>query len=256
MRQQKVGNLMEPHKREDRERREIAGLEGAYEVTRTGLIWSVEQEDWIEPATQWPFVKLPLRGMMFDLNLFDILALSWLSPDQRAVLRGMGPQSKPWSLELLAKEQELQVPVYALAGAANSMAEDDFDHWARLKKAEGSVVLTVTDAKLDDYKASLFEHHRPPSKGGNTRALHVHVLYLGDESYSFFAMGAKKWVFAADTVSFKYLVTEKGYRNILRDTLVARDKDGKPVVRGLREHKRVLRSAPTRLPGSRRERNS
>lgn len=256
MRQQKVGNLMEPHKREERGRRAIAGLGGAYEVTRTGLIWSVEQEDWLEPATKWPFVKLPNRGLMFDLNLVDILALSWLSPAQRAELRAMGPQAKPWSAELLAKEQELQVPAYALACAASSAAEDDFEHWARLKKAESSVVLTVTDAKLDSYQAFLSEHHRPPSKGGNTRALHAHVLRLAGESYSFFAMGAKKWVFAADTVSFKYLVTEKGYRNILRDTLVARDKDGKPVVRGLRERKQVLRSAPTRLPGSRRERNS
>lgn len=256
MRQQKIGNLAEPHRREDRERRAIAGLEGSYEVTRTGLIWSLGQEDWVEPATSWPFVKLVHNDSLLDLNLVEILALSWLSPQQRAALRALGPQEKPWSAKLLAKEVELQVPVYSLACAANSSSDEDFEHWTRLKHGEDAAVFSVEGAKLDDYKAFLCEYYRPPSKGGNTRALHAHVLYIGGERYSFFALGAKKWVFASDTTSFKYRVTEAGHRNVLRDTLVTRDKAGLPVVRGHRGHKSVLRTAPTRLPGSRRERNS
>lgn len=112
---------------------------------------------------------------------------------------------------------------------------------------------SIEGAVLDYYKTFLSEPYRPPSKGGNTRALHTHVFYINGEKYSFFALGAKRWVFASDKVSFKYKVTPEGYKNILRESIQVIDKSGVTVERGLRGFKRVLRTAQPRTPGRRRE---
>lgn len=112
----------------------------------------------------------------------------------------------------------------------------------------------IGDARIEKYQAFPQEHHRPPSRGGNTSALHVHVLTVSGERYSFFALGTKQWVYKGDTVSFDYVVVKDGkYRNIDRSTLETKDKDGNTVIRGDRRWKPTLRSAPTRMPASRRE---
>lgn len=253
-RMQKVGNLSEPFNRSDRKRMPLLGLEDAFEITRTGLVWSLDDEDWVEPAAAWPFVKLVYQDRLLDLNLIEMVALSWLGPQQRAMLRSeLGPQQKPWSPELLSNEQALNVPVYALSSASGSRDDNDFEHWSRLAEAHAPTAARVENATVHTYSSKLFEHYRPPSKGGNTRALHTHLLLIGGKTYSFFALGTKQWVFSGDTVSFNYLTTAKGFHNVLRDSILTRDKNGELVERGLRGRKRVLRTAPTRLPGSRRE---
>lgn len=106
--------------------------------------------------------------------------------------------------------------------------------------------------KIESYKVFLKEHSRPPSRGGNTKALHAHVLEIEGERYSFLAFGSQQWVFKADTVTFEFEVTADGYKNVLTDTLRTADHKGNVVVRGSRGTKR-LRTAPSRLPSSRRE---
>jgi len=110
----------------------------------------------------------------------------------------------------------------------------------------------VEGKRVEKYGTHLTEKSRPPSKGGNTRAMHQHFLTIDGVTYSFWAMGARQWVFASDTVSFEW-VQNNGYKNIVDGTLVTLDKSGKPVVRGLRGSKPFLRTASARLPGSRRE---
>lgn len=111
----------------------------------------------------------------------------------------------------------------------------------------------IEDQPVETYHAVLKENSRPPSKGGNTRAWHQHTLVIGGERYSFLGLGAKKWVFAGDTVSFEWdWDSLKRYRNIDPDSVVTRNKHGETVVRGERGAKK-WRTAVTRPPGRRSE---
>lgn len=111
----------------------------------------------------------------------------------------------------------------------------------------------MKNARRSSYQTILIEPHRPPSKGGNTRAWHSHVLVVDGVRYSFLAIGARRWVYAGDTVSFewKWDATKK-YRNIRSDSIKVRDKNGAVIERGLRGDK-PIRTAEARMPVSRRE---
>lgn len=110
----------------------------------------------------------------------------------------------------------------------------------------------IQNRKIEAYRTYLKEPSRPPSKGGNTRALHSHVLVIDGQNYSFLALGSQQWVFKADTVSFTFEVSN-GYNNISTETLITRNPNGQSIVRGNREYKATLRTAVSRMPGSRRE---
>ncbi|HGP0857377.1 TPA: hypothetical protein ACLFOX_003636 [Yersinia enterocolitica] len=110
----------------------------------------------------------------------------------------------------------------------------------------------VESKKITSYGMFLNEPSRPPSRGGNTGALHSHVLEIEGEKFSFLSLGSQRWVFKSDIVSFEYKI-ENGYKNIIKDTIVTIDRNGNVVSRGNRAFKTQLRSTPTRLPGSRRE---
>lgn len=110
----------------------------------------------------------------------------------------------------------------------------------------------ITDQHFEKYRLFLVEKHRPPSRGGNTGALHAHVLFIEGERYSFLALGSQQWAYKSDTVSFAYELKD-GYKNVVRDTFVAVSKSGVPVVRGDRGFKVKLRTADSRMPASRRE---
>lgn len=111
----------------------------------------------------------------------------------------------------------------------------------------------VGPAPVENYRVFLVDQYRPPSKGGNTRAWHQHSFEIGDARYSFLALGAKKWVFARDTVEFEWEWDETSkYRNVVSETLRTCDHNGRPVVRGERGGKK-WRAAPPRMPASRRE---
>lgn len=113
--------------------------------------------------------------------------------------------------------------------------------------------LEVKDAKIEDYFTFLKEPSRPPSRGGNTKALHQHVIIVDGEKYSFLAFGSKRWAFKSDLVSFQYVLKGQ-YKNIDKETIRTVNAKGQVVVRGMRDFQKKLRTAPTRLPGSRRER--
>lgn len=112
--------------------------------------------------------------------------------------------------------------------------------------------IKVERKQITAYGKFLVEHSRPPSKGGNTGALHSHVLEIDGERFSFLALGSQQWVFKSDTVSFEYEIKD-GYKNIALETIATLDRHGQPVVRGDRGFKSKLRTASARLPGSRRE---
>ena len=111
---------------------------------------------------------------------------------------------------------------------------------------------SIRNATIDSYYTGLREPHRPPSRGGNTRALHAHYLVVAGETYSFLALGSRRWVFKRDRVSFDFEV-KGAYKNIDAGTIRTVDGKGRVVVRGYRGFKPKLRTAQTRLPVSRRE---
>ena len=112
---------------------------------------------------------------------------------------------------------------------------------------------SLENVQPSSYQAFLNEPHRPPSRGGNTGAWHAHVLVVDGQKYSFLALGARKWAYVGDTVSFawKWDASRK-YRNIDPGSVTVRDKSGTIVVRGLRGTK-PRRTAQARMPASRRE---
>ncbi|MBO1501456.1 hypothetical protein JKX24_05445 [Serratia proteamaculans] len=110
----------------------------------------------------------------------------------------------------------------------------------------------VESKKITSYGMFLKEPPRPPRLAGNTGALHSHDLEIEGEKLSFLALGSQQWVFKSDIVSFENKI-ENGYKKIIKDTIVTIDRNGNLVSRGNRDFKTQLRSAPARLPGSRRE---
>lgn len=114
----------------------------------------------------------------------------------------------------------------------------------------------VDRSTIEDYTFKLMEFSRPPSKGGNTRAQHRHAMKINGAWYSWFALGAQKWVFVNDAVSFDWRWDESHkYRNVIPASIQTWNQAGNPVHRGIRGSKPKLRTAPTRLPARRSEWN-
>ena len=105
--------------------------------------------------------------------------------------------------------------------------------------------LRIENKKITSYKLFLKEPSRPPSRGGNTNALHSHILEIEGEKYSFIALGSQQWVFKSDNVSFHYEVND-GYKNIIKETLVTITKSGETIIRGNRGFKNQLRTTSAR----------
>lgn len=113
--------------------------------------------------------------------------------------------------------------------------------------------MRVENAKVEKYRTFLKDKYRPPSKGGNTGAWHLHVLQVNGESYSFLNAGSQKFVFKKDTVSFEWAWDDTGkYRNIKPTSIIVRDENGNSVVRQIAASKK-WRTAEARMPVSRRE---
>ncbi len=112
--------------------------------------------------------------------------------------------------------------------------------------------LHIENKQFTSYRMFLHEQSRPPSRGGNTNALHAHILEIDGEKYSFLALCSQQWIFKSDVVSFEYEINN-GYNNIIKESIVTIDRFGKVVTRGNRGFKKQLRTALSRMPASRRE---
>ncbi len=115
--------------------------------------------------------------------------------------------------------------------------------------------MKVEKAEVEHYGVYLKDKSRPPSRGGNKRAWHQHVITIAGERYSFLAPWSGKFVYSRETVSFDWDWDETGkYRNADGLSVVAWSADGKPQRRGERGTK-PWRTADTRLPARRSEWN-
>lgn len=111
--------------------------------------------------------------------------------------------------------------------------------------------LYIESRSIDEYAAPrLCEPSRPPSRGGNGKALHRHAFRIDSTWYSFFAAGSKKWIFKNDVVSFQFETVEKDgrvFNNVKLDTLHVVDSKGIKTTRGGGIYSKKLRTAVTRL---------
>ena len=113
--------------------------------------------------------------------------------------------------------------------------------------------MQITKGEVTRYSTLLVDKSRPPSRGGNKKAWHRHVLIIDGETYSFLAAWSGKFVYASETVSFDWEFDPTGrYRNVSVATIVAHTAKGEDVRRGDRGGK-VWRTAETRLPARRSE---
>lgn len=113
--------------------------------------------------------------------------------------------------------------------------------------------MRVEKAQVEHYGVYLKDKSRPPSRGGNKRAWHQHVLTIGGERFSFLAAWSGKFVYRGETVSFEWEWDEdRRYRNIDVTSVVAHKQSGEDVARGERGSK-TWRTADTRLPARRSE---
>jgi hypothetical protein len=111
----------------------------------------------------------------------------------------------------------------------------------------------IEKSGFNAYNAYLAEPSRPPSQGGNTRALHRHVIIIGGDKYSFFAPWSGKFAHKGELISFDWDWDRTGtFRNIDTGSFEAFTRDGVRQVRGDRGDKN-RRSASARPPGRRSE---
>lgn len=62
--------------------------------------------------------------------------------------------------------------------------------------------MNIEKAEVEHYGIYLKDKSRPPSRGGNKRAWHQHVITVAGERYSFLAPWSGKFVYSGETVSF------------------------------------------------------
>lgn len=113
--------------------------------------------------------------------------------------------------------------------------------------------MKVEKAEIEHYGVYLKDKSRPPSRGGNKKAWHQHVITIGGEIYSFLAAWSGKFVFKGETVSFDWdWDSTQKYRNVDVTSVVAFGKSDIETRRGERSSK-PWRTATTRPPGRRSE---
>ena len=249
--QQTFDGVRDAKKKDEREYRDPQNI--GIEVARGGKMRMAGE--YVEDYDKFPHMIIPGDDGLYRAHVPAAVALAWTTPEERAQIRERLPEGAHHSSdEVMAMVAELNVWKHAIAEITRTDDDsltvvDDIPvtSWA------GKDVRRHEGVTVEDYKAYLYEPYRPPSKGGNTTALHIHRFTLEGKQYSFFARGSKKWIFKSDEASFDYIVTEEGYHNVIPTSVVTKDAKGKVIQRGNRTRKKTLRTAQTRPPGSRRE---
>lgn len=254
VRKLKRNGLTEAWKIQDREYKTVPDTEGiilsgAIGVSRGGIFKELnDPEAILAQPVKWPFDYFETDKGFVRANVLAAVAVTYLSPEQRDEIRSEFPtgihHSDPRIVPVVEK---YNVNKYAISYITNTKDIDIevLDVLHDLADSKGKLGF-VNGATVAAYNTKLVEFYRPPSRGGNTKALHKHLMLIEGQWYSFFALGSKKFVFKNDTVKFEYLSTEEGYRNVKKQTIVTKDEKGKLVYRGNRGFKKQLRTTPSR----------
>ncbi len=107
-------------------------------------------------------------------------------------------------------------------------------------KKEIKQLISIADKKVTNYKARAVERSKP-GKGDSAKILHAHSFDIDEVKYSFLAISHIRWIKCTDTVCFNFFINKDGYNNIVRSSLLIKDKDGELIERGNRAFKKRLR---------------
>lgn len=214
-------------------------------VSRTGLVRELDREDMeVQEPQEWPYCYIETESGFVKVNVIAAVAITYLSLEQRDEIRSQCPKGTRHGDEIVKLHvSKYNVSKHAIALISNCNDEElkVFHDLSELNDEKGELH-TLKNGNWEAYETFLIEAYRPPSKGGNTKALHTHRMLIDDNWYSFYALGQKKFVFKTDTVSFGYIITKNGYRNVKKMTIITRDAKGKLVWRGNLGYKKQLRS--------------
>lgn len=245
-----IHGLTEPKKISEREYAIVPGTEkvilsGAIGVSRSCIFKELGVQGCVmDHPVKWPFDYFETDNGFVKANVVAAVALTYLTLEQRDTIRRELPPGTHYSDKEIITPfvEKYKVHRYAIYYIARS-SEDKLEVLEALPDLanEKGAFHKISAASVDDYKTILEEAYRPPSRGGNTKALHKHKMLIDEEWYSFFALGAKKFVFKKDTVEFNYIITEKGYRNVIKNTIATNDAKGNLISRGNRGFKKQLR---------------
>lgn len=101
--------------------------------------------------------------------------------------------------------------------------------------------MNVEKAEVEHYGVYLKDKSRPPSRGGNKRAWHQHVITIDGEKYSFLAPWSGKFVYSGETVSLAWEWDETGkYRNVDAGSVRRRPRRRRPAGRAGRAGQQTL----------------
>lgn len=238
------------------ERKPITGLAG-YDVDRSGKIYpsGVDQpldRDGLYTTVETPLGAAAVQGSNIAADIF-LKSSERLDLFQRFADRF---DVKSRAAKDAAKEygvSEWVIRACTLLGDPGAELRKLLASLAAGNAEDLQRIGTFEKVAFEDYGGPhLEEKHRSPSRGGNTKALHSHSVVIDGKRYFWKALGAKKWAFKGDLVSFRYVELDFGGA-VLKHTFRAFDRDGVEVVRGIRDWKPSLRTASQRPPASRRE---
>lgn len=246
---QAAGNLRFPKDKALRPRQPIPEMDG-YSISQNGYVAGPDGE--LVEASRWPWHDILVEDAAIMIHVVNATAAAWLDEALMSRIRAEVPASASHTdPKVQALEAELQVSRHAIAAVARHPdgLPALFEVEPEPEGESGKIELQEVEA----YSTFLLEPSRPPSKGGNTRALHSHRITIAGTHYYFKALGTRRWVFSGDRVTFSFTISASGYNQVSRASLRCFSKTGAAVVRGDRGYKTQLRTAATRMPGSRRE---
>jgi hypothetical protein len=229
-----IGGLRLPRDKHLRPRRPIAGLDG-YAVTQAGQIW-IDEYQHLDTDWAGDYFYGEHDDQVIKIHTREAAAAAWLTADQRAEIRAALPepiQSEEGHEKLIAELiQRFAVAKWVLFHLSQS-AEGTTEVWTvDSATTDGTEIFTRKNVNIADYRTSLIEAYRPPTKGGYATALHLHHFRVGEEEFYFIARGMKKLIFKDDRVSFSYKVDAQGGLKLLRKSLRTLDAKGNHVKRG------------------------
>ena len=243
--------LTEAHKIAERDFAIVPGtddliLSGPLGVSRGGMFKELGLlEQVIDIPSHGFYDYFETENGLIKANVKAAVALAWLTSEQRDEIRATVPLGTHHSDSAIIEPIVEKYNVNKHAILYVSITPEDkilvLEPHLKSKNSEGEIRKLVS-VSIDDYKKSLWESARPPSRGGNTKALHRHSMEINGDWYSFFALGAQQWAFKGDILKFDYILTPKGYRNVIKNSVSATDKKGNLVHRGNRGFKKQLRS--------------
>lgn len=224
---------------------EKAILFGPVGVSRRGMFKELGIHDpIIDHPVQWPYDIFEVEDGFVKANVLAAIAITYLTREQRDDIRRELPHlTLHDNKKIPPLVEKYQIYKHAISYITKT-SEDDlvvFQDLPEQTDTEGELGI-VNGANVTKYQTFLIEAYRPPSRGGNTKALHRHQMLIDENWYSFCALGSKKFVFKTDTVKFEYVKTPEGYLNVRKNTIVTKDAKGKMVHRGDRRFKKQLRS--------------